>query len=818
MKKVLSLLVFSILVFAISATAFAADIIASGYCGGEGDGTNLGWALEPNGTLTISGEGTMADYSLADYEPVTTAPWGEYSESIEKLVIENGVTTIGNYAFYGCPNISGDTVIPASIEKIGDRAFRECGTSCFIFEGDAPSANWYNEYYGSFDYDETIYYNWKSSGWYSYDGYIGQHRLYVYDNGKTELRGKGYCGGEGDGTNLIWTLDKDFNLVISGKGAMKNYHIYNEAEYGYYLAPWAGCCSIIKSITIENGITHIGDYSFCHEYYSSNNKYEQYSKLEGNIIIPNSVKTIGEAAFADCSGFTGELKIPTSVTAIGYEAFANCSGFTGELVIPSSVTTLGDGAFRNCSGFTGDLVLPRSLTVIDSYVFSGCTGLDGTLTIPRSATEIGSGAFENCSGFTGDLVIPENVERIYDNAFSGCIGFNGELDLPESLHYIYDYAFYNCSGLTGELILPSDLWDIDAYAFSGCSSFTGNLVIPENTNYIYEGVFENCSGFTGSLTVNVREISAKAFSGCTGLDGYLTIGKRVQTIGEKAFENCNLKGKVTFGENLTHVGDNAFSSCENLKEFEFLGEAPIVVNAEYENRSFPKDAVLYYNFGWDYWTSPEWEGYTAYEISDPDAIVTVSSGKMSAIGKKTVSVTLSENSDAMMVQFVLRYDPAVLKVVSASAGSIVPDAEINTKTAGMIRFVWDDIKGIAGGGELLNVEFEAVEGTEQQETYVEFDYDEDFIFRNSKLEKMKIETGNGIITIIDIMFGDLNGDGKINVLDANLVRRYAAKLSELNEKQMVAADVSGDGKVNVLDANLIRRYAAKLIDKFLAEE
>ena len=68
------------------------------------------------------------------------------------------------------------------------------------------------------------------------------------------------------------------------------------------------------------------------------------------------------------------------------------------------------------------------------------------------------------------------------------------------------------------------------------------------------------------------------------------------------------------------------------------------------------------------------------------------------------------------------------------------------------------------------------------------------------------------------MLGDVNGDESVNVLDANLVRKYAAKLIDFDEKQLVSADVNGDGKINVLDANLIRKFAAKLIDSFPKSE
>ena len=766
------------------------EAIDTGFCGGEGDRTNLEWKLDSEGTLTISGEGKMADYDyiwVTDNQYVTTAPWGEYSESIKKLVIENGVTTIGDYAFYGCQNLSGDIVIPASVEEIGYNVFINCGTDCYIFEGAAPEIISNGSYYQSFDSDDVFYYNWKGKDWTpDSNGGWGGYESYVYDNGKTELRGKGYCGGEGDGKNLIWTLDKDFNLVISGKGKMKDYNNYSDSEYGYYEAPWKYCCSALQSFTIEDGVTSIGSYAF-----GDNNDYYKH-------------------------GFTGELKIPASVTSIGRYAFANCSGFTGELKIPASVTSIGDGAFYNCSGFTGNLLLPRSLKTIAYDTFSGCTGFNGTLTIPRSVTNIESNAFYNCSGFTGDLVIPEGVERLGGSAFSGCTGFNGKLSLPESLRSISESAFYNCSGFTGELDLKK-VNSISSYAFSGCSGFTGNLDV-SNLYYIYGCAFENCSGFTGSLSIIAREIGAKAFSGCTGLDGYLTIGENIETIGEKAFENCNLKGKITFGEKLTHVGGGAFSSCENIREFEFLGEAPIVVAADYENRSFAKDSVLYYTFGWDYWTSPTWEGYTAIETSEPDAVLSVSSGSMGLGATKEVSVTLSENSGASNIQFALKYDPDMLKVVSCTAGSAVSDAVINYGNEGIIYFVWEDLKGLAEKTELMLITFTTAENASLRETNIEIDKKEEFVFADEKWNNLKIETINGAVKIVDVSFGDINLDGKINVLDANAIRRCSAKLMELNEKQLAAADVDGNGKVNVLDANLVRRYAAKIINIFPVEE
>ncbi|MBR2041425.1 MAG: leucine-rich repeat protein [Oscillospiraceae bacterium] len=147
MKKVLALVLFAILAMTLSITAFAADIVASGYCGGEGDGTNLTWTLTKDGVLTISGTGRMADYQNnfsgehiekpavpfgyggGEYE-TGTAPWDFYSGSVKKLILSEGVTYIGRYAFWRM-DISGELVLPSTMKELA--LFALCGNN---FTGD----------------------------------------------------------------------------------------------------------------------------------------------------------------------------------------------------------------------------------------------------------------------------------------------------------------------------------------------------------------------------------------------------------------------------------------------------------------------------------------------------------------------------------------------------------------------------------------------------------------------------------------------------------------------------------------------------------
>ena len=126
-KKKLAILFGIILVIALCAgisthSAYAANIVASGYCGGDGDGTNLAWTLDSEGKLTISGDGAMADYSIP-----LNVPWCGLVNDITSITISEGVTNIGENAFSGCKNLTSIT-IPDSVLSIGGDAFLGCST------------------------------------------------------------------------------------------------------------------------------------------------------------------------------------------------------------------------------------------------------------------------------------------------------------------------------------------------------------------------------------------------------------------------------------------------------------------------------------------------------------------------------------------------------------------------------------------------------------------------------------------------------------------------------------------------------------------
>ena len=205
-----------------------------------------------------------------------------------------------------------------------------------------------------------------------------------------------------------------------------------------------------------------------------------YTGAGGAVTIPSvlggyAVKKVGSGGFppwlVSVFGYPNSsvtsITIPNSVTSIGDYAFSNCTGLTGTLTIPNSVTSIGYGAFSGCTGLT-TLTIPNSVTSIESSTFFGCTGLT-TLTIPSSVTSIGGSAFLGCTGLT-TLTIPSSVTSIGENAFGGCTGLT-TLTMPFRFNTQIDRI-----GISGEVAfdyLVNALANNDAFVTAVANKIKG---------------------------------------------------------------------------------------------------------------------------------------------------------------------------------------------------------------------------------------------------------------------------------------------------------------------------------------------------------
>ena len=337
-----------------------------------------------------------------------------------------------------------------------------------------------------------------------------------------------------------------------------------------------------------------------------------------NIVIPDSVSSIGEWAFSDCSSlkyisipksviclngnpfvnWDGKLEclspnfiyeddvlfnkdkskiisfriqniesyiIPDSVTSIGNGAFSGCS-FLSSIVIPDSVTSIGDGAFSGCSSLSS-IVIPKSVTSIGDSAFFGCSSLSN-IVIPNSVTSIGDSAFSNCSSLSS-IVIPESVTSIGDRAFSGCRSLSS-IVIPNSVTSIGEWAFSDCSSLKYISIPKSVIclngnpfvnWDGKLECLSPNFIYEDDVLFNKDKSKIISFRIQNIESYI--IPDSVTSIGNGAFSGCSSLSS-IVIPDSVTSIGEWAFSDCSSLFNIVIPKSVTSIGDCAFIGCSSL--------------------------------------------------------------------------------------------------------------------------------------------------------------------------------------------------------------------------------------------------------------
>ena len=313
----------------------------SGTCG-----DNLEWKLS-NGVLTISGTGAMYDYFSSPI-PIPI-PWYDYRSSIQSVVIADGVTSIGNHAFYNCSALTSVT-IPNSVTSIGERAFSVCISLTSITIPNSVTSIGDNAFYYCKGLTSVTIPNSITS--------IGNGAFYdctsltsvTIPNSVTSIGTNAFSG-----CTSLPVIDNlryaDTYLVEAVDETLTTYTIKEGTK-------WIGSsafhyCSSLTSITIPNSVTSIGDYAF------------SLCRSLTSITIPNSVTSIGTNAFQNCSALTS-ITIPNSVTSIGIHAFGGCSSLTS-VTIPNSVTSIGERAFARCSSLTSVTNYATTPQEIDDY-------------------------------------------------------------------------------------------------------------------------------------------------------------------------------------------------------------------------------------------------------------------------------------------------------------------------------------------------------------------------------------------------------------------------------------------------------------------
>lgn len=355
MKKIL--ITFITLAMLLSVLPSMAVSAESTTCGISGD---CEWRLDGT-VLTISGNGAMGDYNVGDEGGFVTAPWGR---GITEIVIEDGVTYIGKFAFIYNQDLKKVT-LPSSVQNIGKFAFSECeALETLICPNDIPA---------------------------------------VRETGLTNSPIKELTFGKNvSSSDMIVAFGNNVKLEKINISADNSYFIFedgvvfskNKKELILYLDSNRGTL-----YTVPDGVEVIGAYAFdkCHTI--------------KKVVIPNGVKTIGTAAFRYDDELM-EINIPGSVEAIGEEAFLGTN--ITSITIPDSVTSLGRGAFWYSS--LGEIILGSGIKNINDLMF--CWTPLKNIVIPYGVESIGLGAF--ICPFLENINIPVSVTSIGEAAFNEC--------------------------------------------------------------------------------------------------------------------------------------------------------------------------------------------------------------------------------------------------------------------------------------------------------------------------------------------------------------------------------------------------------------
>ena len=628
MKKIISLLLSLAMLLTITSglnlTAFAD--VKTGKCG-----DNVTYSLDTEtGVLTISGTGDMADYS-------TYSPFDD-NNSVESVIIENGVTSIGGGVFEYCTSLISVT-IPNSVTSIGDSAFFGCTSLTSVTIPNSVTSIGDSAFYNCTSLTSVTIPNTVTS--------IGDSAFYNC----TSLTGVTIPDSVTSiGRSAFSTCKSLISVTIPnsvtsiGRSAFSN-------------------CTSLKSVTIPNSVTSIGDYAFYVCYFTSEN-FVNNSNVEldysskptivdtdaggfcikdnelvnmrptyaiGEVTIPNSVTSIDDDAFDSCINLKS-VTIPDSVTNIGNKAFYNCKSLTSievsdnngnyssvdgilfnkdkselitypagkadsEYAIQNSVASIGDSAFENCTCLTS-VTIPDSVTSIGDGAFAFCTSL-ASVTIPDSVTSIGSSAFYNTAyyndesnwnngllylsnclieamqNFANDYTIKDGTRIIAGGSFFGCTSLTS-VTIPNSVTNIGNKAFYNCKSLTS-ITIPNNVTSIGDETFYDCESLT-NVIIGNSVISIGYNAFVNCKSLTSvTFGKNLTSISFGAFQFCTSLTS-VTIPNSVTSIGESAFYNCTSLTNIAIPNSVTIIDDSAFENCTSLTSV-IIGNSVTIPNS-----------------------------------------------------------------------------------------------------------------------------------------------------------------------------------------------------------------------------------------------
>ncbi|MBE6574088.1 MAG: leucine-rich repeat domain-containing protein, partial [Ruminococcaceae bacterium] len=518
-------------------TAEYLDIVASGKCG-----TNVTWVLDDKGTLTVSGKGSM-------YSNVYLSPFLKYRKQVINVVIKNGVTSIGKYAFEYHENMKSIT-IPPSVKVIVEYAFDHCSSLDAVYISDM--ASWCGIEFVSNNTSNPL---------------SIAHKLYLNGELVEDLVIP-------EGVERIEEYAfKNFSSIssVTLPKSLKYVGIY--AFYG---------CSSVKSVHIKDLKQWCGidfEYALCYD------AFDLYlnGELVTDLVIPEDVEFVTHYAFYNVGSITS-VTIPENVKSMGFHTFDGCANLK-DISISDECREIRKDCFTDTAFYLDENNWDNGVLYIDKHLIAVKSELTGSYAIRPGTLTIAENAFYG-SNFES-VTMPDSVVYITMSAFS--YSKLNDISLSNSITRINDMTFV-CSTLKS-VKLPDNLIEIGFSAFEGTN--LTSVVFPDSLEKIEGCAFLDCY-YLKDITINknLQQIGSWAFyytayyhssanwrGPCLYLgdwlidsdnmeaEGYLSVKQGTKFLADDALANCTELYAIKLPEGITVLPRYAFSDCFSLTEF-----------------------------------------------------------------------------------------------------------------------------------------------------------------------------------------------------------------------------------------------------------